>query len=113
MHVKSGDEVLVIAGKEKGKRGKIKRAIPKENRVLIENLNIITRHAKARGRHSPGGRVETEGPIHASNVMLICPNCGQASRTGKRFLDEEDHKGRPFRKVRYCKSCDEVIEDEE
>jgi large subunit ribosomal protein L24 len=52
-----------------------------------------------------------EAPLHASNVMLICPNCGRASRTGKRFLEELDHKGR-LRKARFCKACDEVIEDE-
>lgn len=110
MHVKRGDEVLVITGKEKGRRGKIKLAMPKENRVVIENLNIVKRHSKARGPGKPGGIVEMEAPLHVSNVMLICPNCGRASRTGKRFLDERDHKGRP-RKVRYCKACDEVIED--
>ncbi len=112
MHVKTGDEVLVIAGKEKGKRGKIKRALPKEDRVVIEGLNVIKRHMRARGPGKPGGIVESEAPLHASNVMLICPNCGRASRLGKRFLEELDHKGRP-RKVRYCKACEGVIHDEE
>lgn len=109
MHVKRGDEVLVIAGKEKGKRGKIKEAIPREERVVVENLNMIKRHQKARGPGRPGGIIEREAPLHVSNVMLICPNCGRASRTGKRFLEELDHKGRP-RKVRYCKACDGVID---
>lgn len=109
MHVKQGDEVLVISGKEKGKRGKIKQSLPRENRVVVENLNIIKRHQKARGPGKPGGIIEKEAPIAVSNVMLICPSCGRASRTGKRFLEELDHKGRP-RKVRYCKACDAVIE---
>ncbi len=109
MHVRTGDEVLVIAGKNKGQRGKIKRAMPRDNRVVVEGLNIIKRHMKARGPRSPGGIIEMEAPIHSSNVMLICPSCGHASRTGKRFLDELDHKDRP-RKVRYCKACDAVIE---
>lgn len=111
MHVKRGDEVLVIAGKDKGKRGKIKRSLPRENRVVIENLNIVKRHSKARGPGKPGGIVDMEAPLHVSNVMLICKTCGRASRTGKRFLETLDHKGRP-RKVRYCKACDAVIDEE-
>ncbi|NJK78584.1 MAG: 50S ribosomal protein L24 [Chloroflexaceae bacterium] len=109
MHVKTGDEVLIIAGKDKGRRGKIKAALPKENRVVVENLNIMKRHLRARGPGKPGGIIETEAPIDASNVMLICPTCGRASRTGKRFLEERDHKERP-RKVRFCKACDAVID---
>jgi large subunit ribosomal protein L24 len=111
MHVKQGDEVLVIAGKEKGKRGKIKQSIPKEQRVVIEGLNIVKRHAKPRGPGRPGGIIEMEAPLNVSNVMLICPSCGRASRMGKRFLEEVDQKGRP-RKVRYCKACDAVVDTE-
>ncbi|NJM05141.1 50S ribosomal protein L24 [Candidatus Gracilibacteria bacterium] len=110
MHVKSGDEVLVIAGKDKGRRGKIKRALPKDNRVVVEGLNIAKKHVKPRGPGKPGGIIEIEAPLDVSNVMLICPTCGRASRTGKRFLEDElDHKGRP-RKVRYCKACDAVVD---
>ncbi len=109
MHVKTGDEVLVISGRNKGQRGKIKQAMPREDRVIVEGLNIVKRHMKARGPGKPGGIIEMEAPIHVSNVMLICPSCGRASRTGKRFLDELDHKGRP-RKVRFCKACDAVID---
>lgn len=109
MHVKKGDEVLVIAGKNKDQRGKIRQAMPAEERVVVEGVNIIKRHMKARGPGRPGGIIEREAPIHVSNVMLICPNCQRASRTGVRFLEEQDHKGRP-RKVRYCKSCNEVVD---
>jgi large subunit ribosomal protein L24 len=109
MHVKSGDEVLVITGKDKGKRGKILRAIPKEGRVVVEGLNVVKRHTKPRGMGKPGGIIEMEAPLAISNVMLICPTCGRASRTGKRFLEEQDHKGRP-RKVRFCKACDATID---
>ncbi len=110
MHVKTGDEVLIITGKDKGKRGKIKQAMPRESRVLVEGLNMIKRHTKQRGQGKPGGIIEREAPIHVSNVMLICPTCGRASRTGHRFLEETDNKGRQ-RKVRFCKSCDATIED--
>ena len=109
MHVKNGDEVLVITGKDKGKRGKIIVSLPKANRVIVENLNIIKRHTKARGPGKPSGIIEKPAPLHASNVMLICPNCGRASRTGHRFLDEQDSRGRQ-RKVRFCKACDQAIE---
>jgi large subunit ribosomal protein L24 len=109
MHIKKGDEVLVIAGKNKDQRGKIRQSIPSEDRVIIEGVNMIKRHMKARGPGRPGGIIEREAPVHVSNVMLICPNCGRASRTGKRFLEEQDHKGRP-RKVRFCKACDAVVD---
>jgi large subunit ribosomal protein L24 len=110
MHVKKDDEVLVISGKDKGKRGKIKESFPADTKVIIEGLNIVKRHMKARGPGKPSGIIEMEAPIHASNVMLICPKCGRAARTGKRFLETTDHKGRP-RKVRYCKACDESIDE--
>lgn len=109
MHIKIGDEVLIITGKDKGRRGKIKRSIPKESRVVVEGLNIVKRHMKPRGPGKPGGIIEMEAPLDSSNVMLICPNCGRAARTGKRFLEELDHKGRPT-KVRFCKACDAVVD---
>lgn len=110
MHVKTGDEVLIITGKDKGKRGKIKQALPRENRVIVEGLNIVKRHMKPRGMNKPSGIVEMEAPLDSSNVMLICPQCGHAARTGKRFLEQTDHKGRP-QKVRYCKACDATIDE--
>jgi large subunit ribosomal protein L24 len=110
MHVKTGDEVLIVTGKDKGKRGRIKQALPKKDRVVIEGLNMIKRHMKQRGPGKPSGIIEMEAPIHVSNVMLICPRCGRAARTGDRFLDETDHKGRA-RKVRYCKACDEAVDE--
>jgi large subunit ribosomal protein L24 len=109
MHVKTGDEVLIIAGKDKGRKGKIKTCIPSAGRVVVEGLNIVKRHMKPRGPGKPGGIIEMEAPLDASNVMLVCPSCGRASRTGKRFLEEQDHKGRP-RKVRFCKACDAVVD---
>jgi large subunit ribosomal protein L24 len=109
MHVKTGDEVLIIAGKDKGRKGKIKRSVPKEGRVVVEGLNIVKRHTKPRGPGKPGGIIEMEAPLQISNVMLICPSCGRASRTGHRFLEETDQKGRQ-RKVRFCKSCDAVVD---
>jgi large subunit ribosomal protein L24 len=119
MHVKSGDEVLIITGKDKGKRGKIKQALPKDGRVVVEGLNIVKRHMKARGPGKPGGIIEMEAPLDASNVMLVCPHPNEdgpergqrhAARTGHRFLEDTDHKGRP-RKVRFCKVCGKNIDE--
>jgi large subunit ribosomal protein L24 len=108
MHVKSGDEVVVIAGKDKGKRGKIKTSLPREGRVVVEGVNMIKRHTKQRPGQ-PGGIIEREAALDVSNVMLICPSCGKASRTGKRFLEEQNNRGNP-RKVRFCKACDATID---
>jgi large subunit ribosomal protein L24 len=108
MHVKTGDEVLVISGKNKNRRGKITRSIPTENRVVVENVNIVKKHMKPRGPQQRGGIIEVEAPLHVSNVMLICPNCGKASRTGDRIVEGEGKVSR--RKVRYCKACNENID---
>jgi large subunit ribosomal protein L24 len=108
MQVKTGDEVLVISGKNKGQRGKIVRSIPTENRVVVENVNIVKKHVKAGGARQRGGIIEIAAPLDASNVMLICPNCGKASRTGHRFLEGDEKLSR--RKVRYCKACDSTID---
>ncbi len=107
MHVRTGDEVLVITGKSKGQRGKITRAIPERDRVVVENLNMVKKLVKARGPRQRGGIIEMEAPLHVSNVMLICPNCGKAARTGDRILEGEGKVSR--RKARYCKACDATI----
>jgi large subunit ribosomal protein L24 len=110
MHVKKGDEVLVIAGKEKGKKGKITLSIPANDRVVVEGLNKVKRHVRPRAIGQMGGIIEQEAPLHVSNVMLICPKCGRASRTGNRVLESTDAKGRA-KKVRFCKSCDAAIDE--
>lgn len=101
MRVRTGDTVLVISGRDKGKQGKIIRALPKEHRVVVEKVNLVKKHQKAR----PGvesGIITMEAPIQVSNVMLVCRSCKQPTRVGKRF--EEDG-----RKVRYCKRCGAAI----
>jgi large subunit ribosomal protein L24 len=102
MHVKKGDEVMVIAGSNKGQRGRIKQSLPKKERVVVENVNIIKKHVRAMGPRQ-GGIIELEAPLHVSNVMLICPKCDKASRTGHRINDAGN-------KVRFCKSCQADID---
>lgn len=99
LHVKRDDTVMVIAGKDRGKTGKVLRALPKENRVLVEGVNITKRHLKARPGVAQAGIVERSAPIQVSNVMLVCQSCNKPTRTGHRF----DPDGT---KERICKRCD-------
>jgi len=95
--------VLVIAGRDRGKKGKVRFAYPRDERLLVEGVNMIKKHARATGRARQAGIIEREAPIHVSKVMLLCDKCSRPTRIGRRFL--EDGK-----KVRYCKSCGEVID---
>jgi len=101
LHVRSGDNVVVITGKDKGKTGKIQKAFPQTGRIIVEGVALVKRHQKPRGRGMPGGIITKESAIPACRVMLMCSSCGVATRTGHRFL-EEDSK---VRKVRVCKKC--------
>ncbi len=103
MKIRKNDTVLVIAGKDKGKKGKVRKAIPRDHKVIVEGVNMIKRHSRARGVARQAGIIELEAPIHVSNVMLICGKCNKPTRVGYRFLDDG-------RKVRICRSCDEVID---
>lgn len=103
LHVRSGDYVEVIAGKDKGKRGKILGVEPERSRVIVEGVNIVKRHTKPSRQNTQGGIIEKPAPIHSSNVLLYCKQCEKGVRTGKKFLDDGE-------KVRYCKKCGEVFE---
>jgi large subunit ribosomal protein L24 len=103
MKIRKNDTVLVITGKDKGKKGKVRFAYPKEERVLVEGVNFIKRHMRARGQARQAGIIEREAPIHVSDVMLLCSRCGHPTRIGFRFLEDG-------RKVRVCRSCNEVID---
>jgi len=103
MKIRKNDTVVVIAGKDRGKRGKVRRALPREDRVLVEGLNMIKRHSRARRAVRQAGIIELEAPIHVSNVAIVCNKCGKPTRVGFRFL--EDGK-----KTRICRSCNEVID---
>jgi large subunit ribosomal protein L24 len=98
----SGDEVIVLRGKNKGARGRVRQNMPREDKLVIEGVNIVRKHVK-RGRARQAGIVEVEAPMHASKVMLVCTSCGEATRVGFR-LDDNGNK------VRFCKKCDAVIE---
>ena len=101
--IKRDDLVLVIAGKDKGKIGKVKKVIREKSRVIVEGVNIVKKHMRARGPELPSGIIQMEAPIHVSNVKLVCPLCGQATRVG--FVIKEDGK-----KSRVCKKCGKEID---
>ena len=100
--IKRDDTVMVIAGKDKGRKGKVLRVFPARARVLVENVNMVKRHSRPSQAHQ-GGIVEKEAPIHISNVMLVCPNCGDPARVGFSVLEDGT-------KRRLCKRCGEIIE---
>lgn len=102
-HVKKNDTVKVIAGKEKGKTGKVIVVLPKKERIIIEKINLVKRHTKPKGAAGQGGIIEKEGAIHISNVMVVCPKCGSAVRFGYKLLQDGS-------KARVCKKCEEVID---
>lgn len=102
LHVKKDDLVMIIAGKEKGKSGKVLRVMPEKGRVLVENLNLMKRHTRPSQANQAGGIIEKEAPIALSNVQLVCQACNQPARTGMRVLEDGT-------KTRFCKKCNEIV----
>ncbi|NMP22009.1 50S ribosomal protein L24 [Sulfobacillus harzensis] len=103
MHVKKGDTVRVLAGRDKGKEGQIIQAMPKENRVIVEKVNLVKRHQRPTPDIPEGGIITKEAPIHVSNVMLICKSCKKPTRIAHKFL----YNGK---KVRACKHCGATLD---
>jgi len=109
MKIKKGDTVLIITGKDKGKQGTVSRAMPQDNKVIVEGLNIVKKHVRPQGQTRQGGVIEKAMPIQVSNTMLICTECGEPTRVAHdRRPMGSDQKLRP---VRVCKKCHKVIED--
>ena len=96
--VKKGDKVLVITGKDKGKTADVLEVSPKTGKVLVDGVNVVTKHQKPKSQQDKGGIVKKSAPIEASNVMVVCPSCGKPTRVGFAFEGEK--------KVRVCKHAD-------
>ncbi len=103
LHVRKGDTVVVLSGKDKGKKGKVLRALPQEGKVLVEDVNVVTKHRKPSPTMQQGGLLKQEAPIFAAKVMLVCPACKQPTRVGHQILANGN-------KVRVCKKCNENID---
>ena len=101
--IKVGDEVVAISGKDRGKQGKVVKKLPREDRLMVEGVNIVKRHVRPTRRGQASGIVEGEAPVYASKVMLICPRCGKRTRIGMKTVKEEG-------RLRFCKKCGEVID---
>lgn len=103
MSIKRGDTVQVISGDEKGRRGRVLKVIPMENRLIVEGINLVWKHQRPTRQLMQGGRIQKPAPIRRSNVMLVCPHCDKPTRIKMRFLDGG-------RKVRACKRCNEIMD---
>ncbi|HXH28952.1 MAG TPA: 50S ribosomal protein L24 [Candidatus Polarisedimenticolia bacterium] len=104
MHVKRNDNVLILAGKSKGRTGRVLRVLPAEGRVIVEGVNFVRKHTRANPQKNiKGGILEREAPVDASNLMVVCGECGKPSRVGRR-VQEDGHK------VRICRRCDGVLD---
>lgn len=103
MKIKKGDTVEVISGKDRGKKGKVERVIPKDCQVVVSGVNLTKRHRKAKSANEPGGIIELSAPLDISNIMLVCPRCNIKTRVGFGF----DAQGRKYRK---CKKCGEFLD---
>lgn len=103
LHVKTGDRVIVTAGKDKGKTGNIKKSLPSEHKVVVEGVNMITKATKANPAYGiQGGLIKKEAPLDSSNVMIVCPSCEKPTRIAHKIVDGK--------KVRICKKCGEQLD---
>jgi large subunit ribosomal protein L24 len=102
--IRKNDQVLVTTGKDRGKKGRVIRVVPEKNRLIVEGVNLIKRHTRPNpAKNIKGGVVQREASLHASNVQLVCPECGAQTRIGHRVLDDG-------RKVRICRKCGGVVD---
>ncbi|MBU2063614.1 MAG: 50S ribosomal protein L24 [Candidatus Omnitrophica bacterium] len=102
MRIKKGDTVLVIAGKEKGKTGKVLRFSSDTGRILVQGINFVKKHTRQTRQDQPGGILQKESPIHMSNLVFYCPRCNKASKLGIKLLSDGS-------KTRICKNCQEMV----
>jgi large subunit ribosomal protein L24 len=102
--IRRNDQVVITTGKDSGKRGRVLKVLPAKNRLIVEGVNLIKRHTRPNPqRNVKGGIVTREASLHASNVQLVCPECGQMTRVGRRVLADG-------RKVRICRKCEGVVD---
>lgn len=102
MKIKKGDKVKIIAGKDRGKEGKILQVLPDKKKVIVEGINLLIKHVKPRRAGEKGQRIQFPAPLSISNVMLVCPKCSKPVRVGYKILEND-------KKVRICKKCKEII----
>ncbi len=109
MKIKKGDKVKILAGKDKGKIGKVLQVFQAANRASIEGLNLLIKHMRPRKQGEKGQRIEFPAPINLSNVMLVCPKCDRPTRVAYKYLEVMKNDIKQKKKVRVCKKCKQVI----
>lgn len=107
MNIKKNDKVKILAGKDKGKIGKVLQVLPQENKASVEGLNLLIKHLRPRRSGEAGQRIEFPAFISLSNLEIVCPKCGKATRVGYKVMAAEGNKSKKFR---VCKKCNEIIE---
>ena len=109
MNIKKDDKVMVLAGKDKGKSGKVLQVFPKLGRASVEGINIAIKHLRPRRQGEKGQRIEFPAPINVSNLILLCDKCSRPTRVGHKFIEVTKEDKKVKKKVRICKKCNEVI----
>ncbi|NCU44387.1 50S ribosomal protein L24 [Candidatus Falkowbacteria bacterium] len=110
MKIKKNDKVLILAGKDRGKTGKVLQVFPRQQRASVEGINLLIKHVRPQRRGETGQRIEFPAPLHISNLQLICPQCGKASRVGYKYLAVKDGDKTKSRKARVCHRCQQLID---
>ncbi len=102
MKIKKDDKIIMLSGKDKGKKGKVVKVIPKIGKIIVEGVNIVKKHRRPKKQGEKGQRIEVASPINISNAMMICPKCGKQTRVGYKVLENKE-------KVRVCKKCNQEM----
>jgi len=110
MKIKTGDQVKILAGKDHGKTGKVLQVFPEEKRASVEGLNLLVKHLRPQKRGEAGQRVEFPAPLNISNLLLLCPKCGKATRVGYESREVGEGEKKHTRKARICKKCKKIID---
>lgn len=110
MKIKKGDKIKILAGKDKGKTGKVLQVFQSENRASIEGLNLLIKHMRPRKNGEKGQRIEFPAPINLSNAVLVCPKCGKPARVAYKYLEIEKNGVKQKKKIRICKKCLQAVD---
>ncbi|OIP81343.1 MAG: 50S ribosomal protein L24 [Parcubacteria group bacterium CG2_30_45_37] len=110
MKIKKGDKIKILAGKDRGKTGKVLQVFPSANRISVEGLNLLIKHMRPRKQGEKGQRIEFPAPLHLSNVILLCPKCDRPTRVSYKYSAVVKNEIKRTRKARLCKKCKQVID---
>ena len=105
MKIKKGDNIIMISGKDKGKKGKVMKVLPGDNKIIVENINLKKKHQRPKTAGKKGEKIEVPRPVSDASAMLICSSCGQPARAGYKVLDNNLPAGKAGKKIRICKKC--------